>query len=75
MMFLIPYIIVKISKDEQEILRLFSWHILIIIPVFVIGSKWYIRILKGESSREILKSFISAPQTLKKLKMFFSRKK
>jgi uncharacterized membrane protein len=41
MIVVIPYFIVGIAENEQDILRLFSWHVLIIIPLLVIGLKIY----------------------------------
>lgn len=51
MVIIIPYFIVKIADNEQDILKLFSWHVLIIIPLLVIGLKWYKRTIRGVSNK------------------------
>lgn len=55
---LIPFIIVKIGRDEKEIIRLFLGHVVFIIPLSSIGLRWYKLKSAGVSTKEIFKSFI-----------------
>ena len=48
MIFIIPYFIVRIADNEQDIMKLFSWQVLIIIPLLVIGLKLYKRKIRDE---------------------------
>jgi hypothetical protein len=54
----IPYIIVMIAENEQQIINLFFIHVVVIIPVGSILLKWYRMKNKGFSNKEIFKSFI-----------------
>jgi hypothetical protein len=53
----IPFIIVKIAENEQQIRNLFFIHVIVVIPVGSILLKWYRMKNKGFSNKEFFKSF------------------
>lgn len=55
---IIPFIIVKIAQNEQEIKNLLFLHIIIVIPLGSILIKWYRMRNKGFNNKEILRSFV-----------------
>ncbi len=69
----VPYLIVKIANDENDILRYFSFHVLVIIPLMVIGSRWYKKKLSGQSTREMIRSIIPFYRVINRIKLFFTR--
>jgi hypothetical protein len=54
----VPFIIVKIAQNEQEIKKLFFLHVIFVIPIGSAIIKWYKMKNKGFSNKEIWRSFL-----------------